>query len=105
MDAPAKEIAIGRKINDFAIASPRRSRSARVAKTNPTLTATAGTITIHPRVLRMALSIVQSDEVLAAGVAHAEDDRVEDGVDEEHRQDHQGRAHEYVGSDTLPQMY
>ena len=58
--APANEIAIGRKIMDLAIASPRRSRSASVAKARPMLTATSGTSTIHPTVLRMAWSMLGS---------------------------------------------
>ena len=40
MAAPTNEIAIGRKIMDLAIASPRRSRSASVANTSPMVTAT-----------------------------------------------------------------
>ena len=56
--APANEIAIGMKINDFATASPRRSRSASVANASPIDTATAGTTRVHPRVLRIARNAV-----------------------------------------------
>ena len=41
--APTNEIAIGRKISDLAIASPRRNRSASAANARPTVTATVGT--------------------------------------------------------------
>ena len=58
--APTNEIAIGRKISDLATASPRRSRSASVAKTSPMLTATSGTITIQPAVLRIERSMLSS---------------------------------------------
>ena len=58
--APTNEIAIGRKISDLAIASPRRSRSASVAKTRPMLTATSGTSTIHSAVLRIDRSMLSS---------------------------------------------
>jgi hypothetical protein len=60
IEAPANEIAIGRKINDFATASPRRSRSAMVANASPMLTATTGTRTSHPTVLRIDRSMLTS---------------------------------------------
>ena len=58
--APTNEIAIGRKISDLATASPRRSRSARVAKARPIEVATKGTNTIQPRVLRRARRMLSS---------------------------------------------
>ena len=91
---------------DLAIASPRRSRSASVAKARPMLTATSGTSTIQPTVLRMAVSmlrvgedeleVVQADEVLPAGVLEADEDRVEHRIDQEHAEDHEGWADEDV---------
>jgi hypothetical protein len=59
-DAPAKEMAIGRKIIDLAKASPRRSRSASVAKASPMLTEASGTRIIHPSVLRIERSMASS---------------------------------------------
>ena len=47
-------------MNDLAMASVRRNRSARVAKTRPTLTATSGTSTIHSAVLRIERSMLSS---------------------------------------------
>jgi hypothetical protein len=58
--APANEIAIGMKISDLATASPRRRRSARVANARPMLTATTGTTSVHPSVLRIARSMLSS---------------------------------------------
>ena len=58
--APTKEMAIGRKMSDLATASPRRSRSAKVAKARPTVTATSGTTMIQPAVLRSARSMLSS---------------------------------------------
>ena len=60
IDAPAKEIAIGRKISDFATASPRRSRSASVANNKPMLTAANGTTMIHNAVFLIDLSMLLS---------------------------------------------
>ena len=60
IEAPANEIAIGRKIIDLANASPRRRRSASVANASPMETPKSGTITIHPNVLRIARSMLWS---------------------------------------------
>ena len=60
IDAPANEIAMGRKISDLATASPRRSRSASVAKARPMLTANRGTTMIQPSVFRIARSMLSS---------------------------------------------
>ena len=58
--APTNEIAIGTKISDLAMASPRLSRSASVAKERPMLTPTSGTRMIHPAVLRSERSMLSS---------------------------------------------
>jgi hypothetical protein len=60
IDAPANEIAIGRKIIDFAIASPRVRRSASVANASPIVTPMSGTMMIHPKVFRIARSMLSS---------------------------------------------
>ena len=60
--APANEIAIGMKIRDLATASPRRRRSTSVAYASPMDTATAGTTSVHPRVLRIARSMLSSEK-------------------------------------------
>ena len=57
MDAPANEIANGRKIIDFANASPRCSRSASIANARPMATPKIVTRMIHPSVLRIAVSM------------------------------------------------
>jgi hypothetical protein len=58
--APTKLMAIGRKMSDLAMASPRRRRSASVAKISPMVTATNGTRTIHPSVLRIDRRMLSS---------------------------------------------
>ena len=114
MDAPAKEIAIGRKISDFATASPRRRRSASVANNKPMLTAANGTTMIHNAVFlidrqHVAVAedepeVVEPDEAVRPRVLERGQDRVEDGVDEEHREDHEARTDEHVGPYALTQL-
>ena len=58
--APTNEMAMGRKIIDLAMASPRRRRSASVAKARPTLTERSGTTTIQPSVLRIDRNMLLS---------------------------------------------
>ena len=60
--APTNEIAMGRKIIDFATPSPRRSRSASVANARPMLTANSGTRMTHPAVLRSDRSMCSSEK-------------------------------------------
>ena len=109
--APTNEIAIGRKMSDLATASPRRSRSASVAKASPTLTATSGTSDDpargvaqrpqHALVGEHELVVVEAHEALRTGRPEAEQERVDHGVDEEHAEDHERRPDEHVGPDAL----
>ncbi len=104
--APTSEIAIGRKIIDFATGSPRRRRSASVAKTSPTLTADQGNQhdpaqrvadrAQHALVGEQEPVVVEADEALGPGVPEADDDRVDHRVDEEDGDDHQRRPDEHV---------
>ncbi len=109
--APTNEIAIGRKISDLAIDSPCVRRSASVANNRPMLTATVGTMMTQPAVLRIDLQhagvaeheavVVEPDPVLPACVFEAREQRVDHGVDEEHREQHEGRPDVDVGPHAL----
>jgi hypothetical protein len=81
-------MAMGRKINDFATASPLLSRSASVAKARPIVTLNSGTRTIQPAVFgEHEAEIVQANELLGTRVLETDQDRVDDGIDQEDRKD------------------
>jgi hypothetical protein len=56
---------------------------------------------LHAVVGEDELVVVEADEALACSVAEAEDDRVDDGVDEEDGKDDQRRPHEHIGPHPL----
>ena len=92
---------------DLASASPRRSRSASVANASPMVTATAGTSTIHPSVLRMERSMLGSvktnlkfsrpTKFCPRESLKADQDRVDHRIDQEDAQDDERGPDEDVG--------